>query len=103
MAADFSRVDCNYDQNTRLWNETESLVKDLRLLLKDKESCDVAFIVGIEKERFNAHSLILKVRCGKFRTWNVLPSSPSPALFSEVNFRPEVFKKVLEYIYTGKV
>lgn len=103
MAADLIAVDSNYETNTKVWCRTEALVEDLRFLMKDRDSCNVIFIVGNTKERFYAHTLILRARCAKFREWSDMPGCRSPACITEEHMKAEVFKKVLEYIYTGKV
>jgi hypothetical protein len=82
-----------------IWDDTESLTVDFEQLLNSGKFSDVEFIVGEKGQGFRAHSLFLKSRCLKFQDDKCNLDS---AIHKE-SWRPEVFEKVLRYIYTGKV
>ncbi|XP_014661668.1 PREDICTED: BTB/POZ domain-containing protein 19-like isoform X2 [Priapulus caudatus] len=83
-----------------------ALLDDLYKLSHDQTTADMLFIVGPEEERFYCHKLILYARCSTFQAYKdeffYTPKS-HPYQQSYRFFRPEHFKSVLMYIYTGRL
>lgn len=86
----------------------EPLLDDLRSLVNDQETGDVLFLVGEDESRIFAHRLILVARCEYFRKrttelWSTTYSPNSPYVIKKLGFRPNVFREVIDFIYTGQV
>lgn len=95
------------DKNTS-WVGVESLLNDLYELVDDRETGDVVFVVGDSETSIYAHRLILIARCVYFRIrkrelWSKMYSPGSPFVVRKSGFKPDVFKEVIEFLYTGKV
>jgi hypothetical protein len=89
------------------WVGVESLLNDLYQLVDDRETGDVLFVVGDAETSVFAHRLILIARCVYFRNrrkdmWSKMYSPGSPFVVQKVGFKPDVFKEVIEFLYTGK-
>ncbi|KAL9645396.1 hypothetical protein ABK040_002595 [Willaertia magna] len=76
----------------------------------DHSYCDVVFIVGVEREYVSAHSCILMSRSKFFH--RMLGSKPQHqqvvngikvSEYELTGIRPEAFKLVLQFLYTGNV
>ncbi|EFC39791.1 BTB domain-containing protein [Naegleria gruberi] len=76
----------------------------------DQSNCDVLFSVGAEKERIACHRCILNSRSKFFR--RMLSNKPQQQHsigmtkideFELTGIRPQVFKLVLQYLYSGNV
>ncbi|KAF8773482.1 BTB/POZ domain-containing protein 19 [Argiope bruennichi] len=91
------------------------LLDDLQRLVEDRETADIVFIVGREEVPIYAHRLILRARCTSFQNVKrgeickvpgstVSPAPPgTPTPIRLPHAKPEVFREVLFYLYTGKV
>jgi len=95
------------DKNAK-WSGVEALLDDLRTLVNDHETGDVLFIVGEEELRIYAHRLILTSRCEFFRKrardlWLKNYSPNSPYVIKKLGFKANVFREVIDFIYTGQV
>lgn len=106
MATVVSCPSTNY-KNTK-WSGVEVLLDDLSHLVNDHETGDVLFLVGEEELRIYAHRLILTTRCEFFRKrardlWSKTYSPASPYVIKKLGFKPNVFREVIDFIYTGQV
>ncbi|XP_043243661.1 uncharacterized protein LOC122392639 [Amphibalanus amphitrite] len=91
------------------------LLDDLAALAENEDLADIVFLVGPQEERVFAHSLILKTRCRSFQRTDrkevcqiagstvTTGSQGSLTVIKLPAYRPEVFKQVIIYIYTGRV
>ncbi|XP_044575299.1 speckle-type POZ protein B-like [Cotesia glomerata] len=78
------------------------LGQDLGNLYENKENCDITIIVG--NTRFKAHKLILSVRSPVLAaafTHDMIEKKSNEVSIPDID--PEIFEKVLRYIYTGQV
>ncbi|XP_020999865.1 BTB/POZ domain-containing protein 9 [Parasteatoda tepidariorum] len=91
------------------------LLDDLQRLIEDRDTADIVFIVGREEVPIYAHRLIMRARCASFQNVKrgemckvpgstVSPSPPgTPTPIRLPLAKPDVFREVLFYLYTGKV
>lgn len=97
----------SFQAKDKTWLGVEALLSDLQNLIDDRDSADVLFLVGHDETAIYAHRLILVTRCKHFQNrkrelWS------SKAVHSQLTvrkpeFRPDVFREVLKFLYTGKV
>ncbi|XP_068752362.1 serine-enriched protein-like [Montipora capricornis] len=85
----------------------EGLLSDLQNLIDDRETADVVFLIGRDEVSMYAHRLILVARCKHFRNrqrelWSS-KSLNTQLTVRKPDRRPDVFREVLTFIYTGKV
>ena len=85
----------------------EGLLSDLQNLIDDRETADVLFLIGRDEVTMYAHRLILVARCKHFRNrqrelWSS-KSLNTQLTVRKPDRRPDVFREVLTFIYTGKV
>lgn len=84
-------------------NSSQSqLGQDLENLYGSKENCDITIIVG--NTRFEAHKLILSVRSPVLAaafTHDMIEKKSNEVSITDID--PEIFEKVLRYIYTDQV
>ena len=96
-----------FEAKEKTWIGVEALLRDLQNLIDDRDSADVLFLVGKDEVAMYAHRLLLIARCNYFRNrQRELWSSKSVLAQLTVrkpDFRPDVFREVLTFIYTGKV
>lgn len=87
-----------------------TILSSMTTQTSDFSNCDLIFSVGTEKEKMACHRCILMSRSKFFR--RMLASSAQQQLivgslkideYELSGIRPEVFKHVLQYIYTGNV
>ncbi|XP_074102329.1 speckle-type POZ protein B-like [Cotesia typhae] len=86
----------------KLKASTHKLSNDFRDLLVDKKKCDVKIQVG--RKIFDAHKLVLITRSCVFDAMfshDMKENKKNEITIPHVD--PDVFKKVLDYIYTNKV
>ncbi|XP_076316734.1 BTB/POZ domain-containing protein 9 isoform X2 [Tachypleus tridentatus] len=91
------------------------LLEDFQRLAEDRDSADIVFIVGREEIPIYAHRLILRARCTSFQNLKrgeickvpgstVSPAPPgNPTPVRLLYAKPDVFREVLFYVYTGKI
>ncbi|XP_026480146.1 uncharacterized protein LOC113386590 [Ctenocephalides felis] len=91
------------------------LLEDLLRLSEDHDSADVVFLIGKSEEKVYAHRIILMARCKSFRTAKrgevcripgcsvSPPSAGNPAQVRLPHARPETFKRLIVFLYTGKI
>ncbi|XP_057324131.1 speckle-type POZ protein-like [Microplitis mediator] len=78
------------------------MVDDYRKLYKNKKNTDVTIVVG--NKEFQAHKQIIMARSPVLKS--MITHALKEGLYSKVNIEdisPEIFKQVLEYIYTDEV
>ena len=96
-----------FEAKEKTWLGVEALLRDLQNLIDDHDSADVLFLVGKDEVAMYAHRLLLIARCNYFRNrQRELWSSKSVLAQLTVrkpDFRPDVFREVLIFVYTGKV
>jgi hypothetical protein len=85
-----------------------SLLRDLSRLYNDANDYDVIIQVGEESniEDFKAHSNILKIRSSYFDTAlssNWAKKEGNIFTFKKPNIKPNIFRIILKYIYTGTI
>ncbi|GBC06775.1 hypothetical protein RclHR1_07030005 [Rhizophagus clarus] len=83
-----------------------SLLQDLNKLYKDADDYDVIIQAGegLKSEDFKAHSNILRVRSTYFKaalSSNWIKKEGDITVFKKPNIKPNIFKIILKYIYTG--
>ena len=81
-----------------IWDNSNSLLIDFEKLFNNPSFSDILFIIGENERQFKAHSLILKTRCLRFQSENIMDTP-----MYKQHWRSDVFENVLKYIYTGKV
>ncbi|XP_078701268.1 uncharacterized protein LOC144927600 isoform X1 [Branchiostoma floridae x Branchiostoma belcheri] len=91
-----------------LFSGLPSLVSDLQKLLDDRDTADVMFVVGREEVPMYAHRLILWARCKGYQRykrdfWSKVTGMKGIMTIKQPKYKPEVFKNVLNYLYTGKM
>ena len=96
-----------FQAKEKTWLGVESLLRDLQNLIDDCVSADVLFLVGQEEVAVYVHRLLLVARCNHFRNrqrefWSS-KSAHSQLTVRKPDFRPDVFREVLTFVYTGKV
>ncbi|XP_067122453.1 kelch-like protein 1 [Centruroides vittatus] len=91
------------------------LLEDLQRLAEDRDSADIVFIVGRDELPVYAHRLVLRMRCTSFQNVKrgeickvpgstVSPAPPgNPTPIRLPHAKPEVFRDVMFYVYTGKI
>ncbi len=97
-------IECNIQiavENRRVWYPKELRQQDIWVDLYEdgcSESSDVSFLVG--KTMYNAHKILLSLRCKKLYeiSQECDDNSPIPIGFT----RAEVFKNILDFVYTVK-
>src|SRR3954453_4888081 len=87
---------------------SNSLLRDLNRLYSDANDYDVVIQVGKENnlEDFKAHSNILRIRSAYFNaafSSNWAKKEGNVITFKKPNIKPDVFRVILKYIYTGTV
>src|SRR6266542_1927602 len=85
-----------------------SLLQDLNRLYSDADDYDVIIQVGEgpNSEDFKAHSNILRIRTPYFKaalSSNWAKKEGNIAIFKKPNIKPNIFKIILKYIYTGTI
>ena len=97
----------SFQARDKTWLGVEALLRDLLNLIDDRDSADVLFLVGQDEVAVYAHRLMLVARCKHFRNrqrelWSS-KSVHSQLTVRKPDFRPDVFREVLTFVYTGKV
>lgn len=97
----------SFQVKDKTWLGVEALLRDLQNLIDDHDSADVLFLVGKEEVKIHAHRLMLLARCKHFRSrqrelWSS-KSVHTQVTVRKPDFRPDVFREVLAFVYTGKV
>ena len=97
----------SFQASEKTWLGVEVLLRDLQNLIDDHDSADVLFLVGKDEVAVYAHRLMLVARCNYFRNrqrelWSS-KSLHSQLTVRRPEFRPDVFREVLIFVYTGKV
>ena len=97
----------SFQARDKTWLGVEALLRDLLNLIDDLDSADVLFLVGQDEVAVYAHRLMLVARCKHFRNrqrelWSS-KSVHSQLTVRKPDFRPDVFREVLTFVYTGKV
>lgn len=97
----------SFQAKEKTWLGVEALLRDLQNLLDDRDTADVLFLVGQEEAPIYAHRLILVTRCKHFQhrkreLWSS-KSVHAQLTVRKPEFRPDVFREVLSFVYTGKV
>ena len=97
----------SFQARDKKWLGVETLLRDLLNLIDDRDSADVLFLVGQDEVAVYAHRLMLVARCKHFRNrqrelWSS-KSVHSQLTVRKPDFRPDVFREVLTFVYTGKV
>ncbi|KAM7440204.1 hypothetical protein ABFA07_010517 [Porites harrisoni] len=97
----------SFQARDKTWLGVETLLRDLLNLIDDRDSADVLFLVGQDEVAVYAHRLMLVARCKHFRNrqrelWSS-KSVHSQLTVRKPDFRPDVFREVLTFVYTGKV
>lgn len=92
----------------KTWLNVEGLLKDLEKLIDNRESADVVFLVGKDEVAIYAHRLILVTRCKYFRNrqrelWSSKSAAHTQLTVRKPELRPDVFREVIAFVYTGKV
>src|SRR5438034_4885985 len=85
-----------------------SLLQDLGRMYNDSDDYDVIIQAGegSNSEEFKAHSNILRIRTTYFKaalSYNWKKKEGDVAVFKKPNIKPNVFKILLKYIYTGTI
>ncbi|XP_065214359.1 speckle-type POZ protein B-like [Planococcus citri] len=79
-----------------------TLSDDLSQLLEDQEFCDVT--LSVNGQQFKAHKGILAARCSVFKAMFKHRMREAKSSRVEItDIKPDVFRELLHYIYTGKV
>lgn len=97
----------SFQAQDKTWLGVEALLRDLQHLIDDRDTADVLFLVGQEETAIYAHRLILVSRCKHFQNrkrelWSS-KSVHSQLTVRKPDYRPDVFREVLTFVYTGKV
>lgn len=92
----------------KTWLNVEGLLRDLQKLIDNRESADVVFLVGRDEVAIYAHRLILVTRCKYFQNrqrelWTSKSASYTQLTVRKPELRPDVFREVITFVYTGKV
>src|ERR1044072_5899455 len=87
---------------------SNSLLRDLNRLYSDADDYDVNIQVGEgpNSEDFKAHSNILRIRSSYFNaalSSNWIKKEGNVITFKKPNIKPNVFRIILKYIYTGTI
>ncbi|XP_029179236.2 uncharacterized protein LOC114977880 [Acropora millepora] len=98
----------SFQSEGKTWLNVEGLLKDLEKLIDNRESADVVFLVGRDEVAIYAHRLILVTRCKYFRNrqrelWSSKSAAHTQLTVRKPELRPDVFREVITFIYTGKV
>ena len=97
----------SFQAKDKTWLGVDALLRDFQHLIDDKDTADVLFLVGEGETAIYAHRLILVARCRHFQNrkkelWSS-KSVHSQLTVRKPEFRPDVFREVLTFVYTGKV
>ena len=79
--------------------------KQFRVLLEKGTHSDITFIVGEEKEEFNVHKAILTARSSYFKVM-FRPGGMSESTLDKITIErhdKEIFRRMMEFIYTAEV
>src|SRR5207249_2363150 len=84
------------------------LLRDLNRLYSDADDYDVNIQIGegFNSENFKAHSAILRIRSAYFNaalSFNWAKKEGNIITFKKPNIKPDVFRVILRYIYTGTI
>ncbi|XP_018315268.1 RCC1 and BTB domain-containing protein 1 [Mycetomoellerius zeteki] len=83
-------------------NEEFHILNDLETAFNDKSTSDLTMIV--EKQSIYVHKVILKIRSTYFRTmFQTDWIENKQSIIENHNYKYIVYKKFLEYLYTGKI
>ena len=98
----------SFQSEGKTWLNVEGLLKDLEKLIDNRESADVVFLVGRDEVAIYVHRLILVTRCKYFRNrqrelWSSKSAAHTQLTVRKPELRPDVFREVITFIYTGKV
>ena len=98
----------SFHSEGKTWLNVEGLLKDLEKLIDNRESADVVFLVGRDEVAIYAHRLILITRCKYFRNrqrelWSSKSAAHTQLTVRKPELRPDVFREVIAFVYTGKV
>jgi len=97
----------SFQAKDKTWLGVDALLRDFQTLIDDQDTADVLFLVGQGETAIYAHKLILAARCKHFQNrkrelWSS-KSVHSQLTVRKPEFRPDVFRAVLKFVYTGKV
>ena len=97
----------SFQAKDKTWLGVDTLLRDFQYLIDDQDTADVLFLVGQGETAIYAHRLILVARCKHFQNrkrelWSS-KSVHSQLTVRKPEFRPDVFREVLTFVYTGKV
>ena len=97
----------SFQAKDKTWLGVDTLLRDFQHLIDDQDTADVLFLVGQGETAIYAHKLILVARCRHFQNrkrelWSS-KSVHSQLTVRKPEFRPDVFREVLTFVYTGKV
>lgn len=97
----------SFKAQDKTWLGVDALLRDFQTLIDDQDTADVFFLVGQGETAIYAHKLILAARCKHFQNrkrelWSS-KSVHSQLTVRKPEFRPDVFRAVLKFVYTGKV
>lgn len=97
----------SFQAKDKTWLGVDTLLRDFQHLIDDQDTADVLFLVGQGETAIYAHRLILLARCRHFqnrkRELFSSKSVHSQLTVRKPEFRPDVFREVLTFIYSGKV
>lgn len=97
----------SFQAKDKTWLGVDTLLRDFQHLIEDQDTADVLFLVGQGETAIYAHRLILLARCRHFqnrkRELFSSKSVHSQLTVRKPEFRPDVFREVLTFIYSGKV
>ncbi|KYQ47068.1 RCC1 and BTB domain-containing protein 1 [Trachymyrmex zeteki] len=83
-------------------NEEFHILNELETAFNDKSTSDVTMVV--EKQSIYVHKIILKIRSTYFRTmFQTDWIENKQSIIENHNYKYVVYKKFLEYLYTGKI
>ncbi|PFX20726.1 BTB/POZ domain-containing protein 9 [Stylophora pistillata] len=97
----------SFQATDKTWLGVEMLLSDLQNLIDDRDTADILFLIGREETAIYAHKLIMVTRCKHFQNrkrelWSS-KSNHSQLTVRKPDFRADVFRDVLKFVYTGKV
>ncbi|KAH3751312.1 hypothetical protein DPMN_185865 [Dreissena polymorpha] len=86
------------------WQADRNLLECNRFMLNNQVNCDVKFLLGLKREPISAHKYMLVCRSSVFQSiFYGAISSDSKDTIPVSDIEPEIFKNLLQYIYTDEV